>query len=297
MENRVEAGTSDRRGIALIALVVILVITAAWWALALWPAGTAQPEWLARTRAACFGSARGGLPNAGGWILLIGEPIGMLGILLAVWRRALWRDLRLVFGHPTWRYAAIGVSATAVLFTVATGVRVGREWARLSAEPFDVNVTVRAADIAVPTIALTDQSGRLTSLADFGGETVLLAFAFAHCTTVCPTIVNELHAVRTQADRPELPIVIVTVDPWRDTPERLATIADAWRLSPHDFVLSGGVDEVNAVLDQLGVGRWRNETTGDVTHATTAMLINDRGRVAWRVDGHPSALAGILGGS
>jgi len=77
-----------RGALALGALATILAITAAWWALALWPLAGA-PAWLARTREVCFGAAPGGLPDAGGWILLIGEPVGLVTVLAVVWGGAL----------------------------------------------------------------------------------------------------------------------------------------------------------------------------------------------------------------
>ncbi len=95
MEDRLARARAERHGLALTAFAAILVITAAWWALAFYPAGASDPEWLARTRSACFGSANGGLPDAGGWLLLIGEPIGMVGVLFAVWGREVRRDMKL----------------------------------------------------------------------------------------------------------------------------------------------------------------------------------------------------------
>ena len=71
------------RGVALAALGVIVLVTVAWWALALYPAGAATPEWVARTRLVCFGAMPGGLPSAGGWVLLVGEPWGR-------WRCCSW---------------------------------------------------------------------------------------------------------------------------------------------------------------------------------------------------------------
>ena len=38
------------------------------------------------------------------------------------------------------------------------------------------------------------------------------------------------------------------------------------------------------VLDSLGIGRRRNETTGDIEHGGTVMLVSSRGRVEWRID-------------
>jgi hypothetical protein len=63
---------------AVSALVAIVAVTAAWWALALWPVGGSAPDWLLRTREVCFGATADTLPDAGGWILLVGQPAGML---------------------------------------------------------------------------------------------------------------------------------------------------------------------------------------------------------------------------
>ena len=99
-----------RPGLAVVALGVILAVTATWWALALYPAGAAAPQWLLRTRLACFGAGPDALPNAGGWVLLVGEPLGMLGILVVGWRAALVRDLRLLLPTQIWRWRGKVVS-------------------------------------------------------------------------------------------------------------------------------------------------------------------------------------------
>jgi protein SCO1/2 len=132
---------------------------------------------------------------------------------------------------------------------------------------------------------LTDQYRRRTSLAEFRGHPLLLTFAFGHCATVCPAVVHDLQAARTKANRPEVPLVVVTLDPWRDTPDRLSTIAAEWGLSPRDRILSGSVVEVEGTLDALGIGRRRDETTGNIDHGSTVMILDDRGHIVWRLDG------------
>src|SRR3990172_488363 len=81
----VAAGAERGRALAVAALGSLAAITAAWWALALWPVPGGVPEWLARARFVCFNAGPDGLPDASGWLLLVGEPIGMLAVLLAVW--------------------------------------------------------------------------------------------------------------------------------------------------------------------------------------------------------------------
>ncbi|MGE5927483.1 MAG: SCO family protein [Gemmatimonadota bacterium] len=286
-------GSDERPGLALTALVAILVVTAAWWALALWPAA-AEPEWLVRTRAACFGSPRGGLPDARGWIILIGEPIGMLGMLLAIGHRGLRRDLAWV-GAARWRRITGGAVALAALVgTLALGTRIARAWeaGRVAYAP-DL-ATLQPAALASPHVRLVDQHGRRYSLAEWRGRPAILTFAFGHCATVCPLIVSDLRAARRRADRTDVALVVVTLDPWRDTPERLASIARHWELGPNDRVLSGSVEDVEAVLDSLGIARQRNETTGEVDHATTVFMLASDGRLAWRGDGGISGVERLL---
>jgi protein SCO1/2 len=294
VEDRIARPRTGRPGGALIALAAILAITAAWWALALWPAGALEPEWLTRTRAACFGSSRGGLPDAGGWILLLGEPPGMIGVLLAVWGGSLRRDLRWLGAHRLRRAIATAGVVVAAVATGALGVRVQRAWSQgrvANAAPTGVP---RRVDRQLPPLSLVDQRGARSSLAELRGRPALVTFAFGHCADVCPLIVNDLQAARRRARRPEVPLVVITLDPWRDTPERLPALAAHWALERSDRVLSGSVAEVEAGLDALGIARRRNETTGDVDHATTVLVLDARGRIAWRVDGGSGGVADVL---
>ena len=286
MEDRLTdpAGREERPGLALTALVAILAITAAWWALALWPAA-AEPEWLARTRAACFGSERGGLPATSGWILLIGEPIGMLGMLIAIGGRALRRDFAWLAASRWRRTTALAVGMAAAVATVTLGVRVARAWEGGRVEYGPDLSRLRSVELESPRMPLVDQHGRRLVLADWRGRPAIVTFAFGHCATVCPLIVEDLRAARRRTGRADVALLIVTLDPWRDTPNRLATLARHWSLGPNDRALSGPVEDVEAVLDALGVARRRNETTGDVDHATTVLVLRPDGRIAWRADG------------
>lgn len=294
MEDRVVAPRAERPGAALTALAVILAITAGWWGLALWPIGDTAPEWVARTRMVCFGATRGGLPDAGGWILLIGEPIGMMGVLVAVWGRSLRRDVTRVLSRMSGRVAVAGAAILALTSIASIGVRVARATAFDPTGGPTRDGIVAAMDMAPPSAVLVDQFGVRTSLADLGSRPVLLTFAYGHCATVCPATVTNLRIARQRAAREEVPIVVITVDPWRDTPDRLPTIVAHWGLERGDRMLSGEIADVEHALDELGVARRRSETSGDVEHGITTMILDATGRVRWRVDGGWTRVASIL---
>jgi protein SCO1/2 len=262
------------------ALLAILAITVAWWTLALWPTSPVTPDWIVRTRYVCFGDRGDGLPSTMGWLMLIGQPVSMLGFLMIVWGSDVSRSVRGLVSFRAGRFAA-GVVIIALLGGgLAAALRVIAPSPAAASAPA-VDAMVNRLDEPAPALTLTDQSGRLVSLADFRGRPVVVAFAYAHCATVCPLIVHDVKAALAQVPELNAAALVVSVDPWRDTPERLPSIAREWQLPPQAHLLSGPVEEVEAVLDAWKVGRARDRQTGEVTHTTRVYLIAPNGRIAY----------------
>lgn len=287
-----------RGGLALGALAAILAVTAAWWALALWPAAAAAPGWLARTREVCFGALPGGLPDAGGWILLIGEPIGLVGILVAVWGDALGQGLRrLAAGWP----GRIGLAAVAgaLLFGVRAAAQVVAD---ARGVPFEIRSVPTTAEVlaaarvndSAPALALIDQHGTPIDLAAYRGRPVIVTFGYGHCTTVCPLTVQaaRLAVLRSAAQQPVL--LVVTLDPWRDTPARLSSVADAWKLGDEMHLLGGEVARVEAAISAWRIPRVRNEATGEVSHPAVVYVIGPAGRLNYALGPDAAAIAAAV---
>jgi cytochrome oxidase Cu insertion factor (SCO1/SenC/PrrC family) len=308
-----------RQGAAVGALAAILAITAAWWTLALWPAAGAGPAWIERTRFACFGAEPGGLPDAGGWLVMIGQPLGMLLVLIAVWGRDLRGGIARVQRHLAGQLV-VGATLAGVIAGVAgVAVRVRDAGARsLDGRPFEASPTERLAeqltwvDDSVPSMRLADQTGRVLRLAEYRGKSVLVTFAYAHCQTVCPLVVMDVlqaqATVRAQlvasapgadsaaiaAAVPE--VVVVTLDPLRDTPSRLPDMAKEWKLGANAHVLSGPVETVEQVLNAWRVPRVRNPATGDLTHPSMVYVIGRDGRIHYAVPGGGELIAAAVKG-
>ncbi|HEX6560201.1 MAG TPA: SCO family protein [Longimicrobiales bacterium] len=267
---------------ALTALLGIVCVTIAWWALALWPLPGDAPVWLTRTRVVCFGSLPNGLPNGAGWMLLIGQPLSMLVFLIVVWGAALRAALRGIWQARLGKAAYAFAGASALLCVGAAGVRVA---SAAATEPLTLADTLGIVrlDETAPDLSLTDQRGRNFQLRDLRGRIVIVGFVYAHCQTVCPLIIRDMMAARAQLAVEPPALVFVTLDPWRDTPARLPHVAAAWGVSAQDYVLSGTPEDVNRVLDDWKVGRVRDERTGEVAHSTTSYVIGRDGRVAFSV--------------
>jgi protein SCO1/2 len=91
-------------------------------------------------------------------------------------------------------------------------------------------------------LTLTTQDGKPFKLSAEQGKVVALWFGYTFCPDVCPTTLVELTQARQQlgknADR--LRIVFVTVDPERDTPERLREYVKAFG---GNFIAATGTPE------------------------------------------------------
>lgn len=278
------------------ALAGILAVTAGWWALALWPVEAAAPQWFLRTREVCFGATATGLPNAGGWLLLIGQPAGMLVVLGAVWPAELRAALAGLTRGLAGQLVTGAVAAAVTIGLVSVGVRV----VRAGTEPFDPGSAPPTGDAltrlndAAPAMSLIDQHGQTVGLDAFRGRPAIVGFAYAHCDTVCPLVVAEvLEAQASVADlRPV--VLIVTLDPWRDTPSRLPAMAAAWRLTPDAHVLSGPPDQVERTLNAWRIPRARNERTGDLSHPTIVYVLGADGRITFAVPAQAEAIAAAI---
>lgn len=283
----------------LVALGAIVVVTVAWWALALWPVRGAAPEWLARTRAACFGIYDNGLPDAGGWVALIGSPLGMIAVLFAGWRRDVIAGLRAVWRSRDARLALGAMGLAGLLGVVSLGIRASGGSSHeefFNAHP--AAAEQRRLDRTAPPLELVDQTGTVITLDRFRGRPVLLTFAYAHCETVCPLLVHDVlgaQAELRETDPERAPAgVIVTLDPWRDTPSRLPAIAEAWGLGEDAHVLGGEVADVEATLDAWGVSRRRDTRTGDVTHPALVYVLDGDGRIAFAANGGVASLVELV---
>lgn len=277
------------------ALAGVLAVTAAWWALALWP--VAGPDWLQRTRYVCFGVAETGLPDIAGWMVLLLQPASMVGLVAVIWGGALPRGIRALWARIPGRVAVTVTTAAMLLGVGVAGIRVARaQRAADLAWPEEPPIPslYERLDRPAPALELVDQHGDTVSLAALRGEAVLVTFAFAHCRTICPTIVRDAQLVRRALSVGRPRVLIVTLDPWRDVPSRLPAIAASWGLAEGEHVLSGAVPDVEAVLDAWEIARARDERTGDVVHPRLVFLVTPEGRIAYAASGGRDTIRALL---
>ena len=114
------------------------------------------------------------------------------------------------------------------------------------------------------SFALVDHEGRPATLESYRGEPVLLFFGFTHCPDVCPLTLDRLARAVERAGRParDTRILLVTVDPARDTPAALA--AYVARFGPRVVGLTG--DSAALAHARAGYGAYVVEAPPAAAH-------------------------------
>ena len=128
---------------------------------------------------------------------------------------------------------------------------------------------------------LTAHTGARVSLHDFRGKLVLLYFGYTFCPGVCPTtlanVAQVLHQFGAKANQVQL--LMISVDPERDTPDRLAAYVPHFH--PSFLGLTGSAADVAAVAPLFGIYYEKQEGTTDtgylVNHSPTLMVVDQRG--------------------
>lgn len=102
-------------------------------------------------------------------------------------------------------------------------------------------------------LSLPDQTGKIRTLADFRGKVTVVFFGFTQCPDVCPTTMAELAQVKKALgpDGDKLQGVFITVDPERDTPERLQAYMQGF--DPSFIALRGTPAQTAAVAKDFRV--------------------------------------------
>ena len=146
---------------------------------------------------------------------------------------------------------------------------------------------------------LTDQQGREFTPATLRGRWSLVFAGFTHCPDACPTTLAMLDTMdeRLRASGGAVQVVFLSVDPERDTPERLAGYVG--HFNPRFVAVTGARAEIDALCRDLGIAYVRNPGAGadyTVDHSAALVLIDPRARVAgyFSPPHDPTALAADL---
>jgi protein SCO1/2 len=145
----------------------------------------------------------------------------------------------------------------------------------------------RGGEVAVAPSAvggpftLKDQNGRTVTDADFKGKPFLVFFGFTNCPDICPTALFDMSEVfrRLGPDAEKVSALFISVDPARDTPEKLKDYLQSF----HERIsaLTGSQADVDAVTKAYKAYAKRVPLEGNdytMDHSAIVYLMDKNGR-------------------
>jgi protein SCO1 len=137
-------------------------------------------------------------------------------------------------------------------------------------------------------------------LADVRGNVVAMYFGYTFCPDHCPLTMSHLAraVARLGESAARVRVVMVSVDPERDTPEIISEYARGF--DPRFIGLSGTPDEIAAVAKRYGIFYAKRQVESGaqylVDHTVSILVLDKEGRLRliWPSDIQPDAMAADL---
>lgn len=130
--------------------------------------------------------------------------------------------------------------------------------------------------------SLPDANGVTRTLADFKGKIVMVFFGFTQCPDVCPTALGRAIEVRRLLgpDADKVQVILVTVDPDRDTPELLRNYLKAF--DPSFIALRGEAQSLAETAKEFKVFYQKVPTSKSsytMDHTAATYVFDPKGRL------------------
>ena len=137
---------------------------------------------------------------------------------------------------------------------------------------------------AAPDFQLIDAQEKTITLHQFRGQAVLVAFFFTTCNGTCPATTARLakiqEAVAKHADlKDRVQILSITLDPERDTPEKLRGYQRLYEVDERNWsFVTGTKPDMRGTLAAWGI--WaKPAANGQLDHPSRVYLVDPKGDI------------------
>ncbi len=141
----------------------------------------------------------------------------------------------------------------------------------------------------IENFQLVNQDGQLKGTAQWKDKIVVTDFFFTHCPTICPKMTNSLKSVaRALGNDPDVLINSISVDPDRDSPERLKKYIEDFRIPTKNWdLLTGDKKEIYRMARNsfMVVATDGDGGPEDFIHSESLVLIDRKKRIRGYYDG------------
>lgn len=122
---------------------------------------------------------------------------------------------------------------------------------------------------------------------DLAGKTTVVSMVYTHCQYACPRIVADMQTIKTGLEEKgveEVNYVLISLDPERDTPQRLKKFYSLNNFDSKWTLLTGDAESIMEIAAVLGV-KYKAVSPTDYSHSNLIAILNEGGEIIHRQEG------------
>ena len=118
----------------------------------------------------------------------------------------------------------------------------------------DAGIILLPTSRSLPDVKMTNQDGKPIAMNELKGKWTMLFFGYTFCPDICPTTLAQLRQIKSELPKDvvgKLQIVLVSVDPNRDTPQQLKQYLGYF--DPEFQGVTASVDDIQKLANAVSI--------------------------------------------
>ncbi|MEP0712797.1 SCO family protein [Algoriphagus sp.] len=129
------------------------------------------------------------------------------------------------------------------------------------------------------------QNNETIQLSDLRGSVMVVVMIYTSCEAACPRLVADMRNINEKVNNPDVDYLLVSIDPEKDTPERLKEYAAEEHLQGDQWILlQGGMDDVREFSNVLSM-KYKKISPIDFSHTNIISVFDKNGVLHYQQEG------------
>lgn len=129
------------------------------------------------------------------------------------------------------------------------------------------------------------QNNETIHLTDLKGKVMVVVMIYTSCEAACPRLVADMRNIYDKVDNPDVDYLLVSIDPEKDTPEKLKAYAKDEHLEGDQWILlQGGLDDVREFSNVLSM-KYKKISPIDFSHTNIISVFDKNGVLHYQQEG------------
>ena len=132
------------------------------------------------------------------------------------------------------------------------------------------------------------QEGKDVELSEFNGNVLVIVMVYTSCKMACPVLIGEMKNIEATVRKrfkEGVKYILVSIDPERDTPERLKSISEEYDMTGSQWVFLRGSKETTREFANLLAVRYTEISPRDFSHSNIISVFNKKGKLVYQREG------------